>query len=142
MASCAVSFCRELPQSLIGLVAYERVARDYSMSMSRYLLQGHSVFGGMIDRQGQRVSPRAALACKHPRIVLAPTSSNTSTGSASPLTGNRPSVLTCTRPSANLRVAAVSRIGVQKTVWEWERPFGSTYTAPGCQKKAESPGDT
>ena len=27
---------------------------DYSMSMSRYLLQGHAVFGGMIDRPGQR----------------------------------------------------------------------------------------
>src|SRR5882724_11844466 len=29
---------------------------------------------------------------------------------------------------------------MQKTVWEVERPCGRTYTAPGCQKKAESPG--
>ena len=29
------------------------------------------------------------------------------------------------------------RCGVQKTVWEVERPFGHMYTAYGCQKKAE-----
>ena len=34
------------------------------------------------------------------------------------------------------------RCGVQKTVWEWDRPFGRMYTAPGCQKKAGSPGST
>ena len=39
-------------------------------------------------RPTKRVSPRAALACKRRRIALAPTSSNTSTGSVSPLTGN------------------------------------------------------
>src|SRR5882724_3596104 len=32
------------------------------------------------------------------------------------------------------------RCGVQKTVWEWERPFERMYTAHGRQKKAGSPG--
>ena len=36
------------------------------------------------------VSPRATAACKRRRMALAPTSSNTSTGSASPLTGTGP----------------------------------------------------
>ena len=58
-------------------------------------------------RPTKRVSPRAALACKRPRIVLALTSSHTSTGSASPLTGNGPRALTWISPSASRRVAAV-----------------------------------
>src|SRR4029434_2984036 len=61
-------------------------------------------------RPTKRVSPRAALACKRRRIVLTPTSSKTSTGSVSPLTGNCPRALTWTRPSASRRVAAVSRM--------------------------------
>src|SRR6266446_1505990 len=32
------------------------------------------------------------------------------------------------------------RCGVQKTVWELERPFERTYTAHGSQRKAGSPG--
>src|SRR5262249_24376273 len=54
--------------------------------------------------------PRAALACKRRRSVLAPVSSKTSTGSVSPLTGNCPRALTWRSPSASLSVAAVSRM--------------------------------
>ena len=136
-----MSFCKEQPQSLIDLVAYERVARDYSMSMSRYLLQGHAVFGGMIDRQGQRgdkaFCPTWGITCE----ALSHTSQNASDG-ADPMVAHPRPCLWYRFQLLSLRVTAVSRIGVQKTVWEWERPFGSTYTAPGCQKKAESPGGT
>ena len=63
-----------------------------------------------LPRPTKRVSPRAAAACKRRRTALAPTSSKTSTGSASPLTGTGPRALTCTKPSTSRRVAAVSRI--------------------------------
>ena len=52
------------------------------------------------------VRPRATAACKRRRSALAPTSSKTSTGSASPLTGTGPRALTCTNPSTSRRVAA------------------------------------
>ena len=42
-------------------------------------------------RPTKRVRPRAAAACKRRRSALAPTSSKTSTGSSSPLTGTGPS---------------------------------------------------
>src|SRR5262249_18916407 len=32
------------------------------------------------------------------------------------------------------------RCSVQKTVWEWNRPFECIYTAQRCQRKAGSPG--
>ena len=44
------------------------------------------------------------------RTALAPTSSNTSTGSARPFTGTGPRAVTCTRPSTRRRVAALSRM--------------------------------
>src|SRR5262245_29324148 len=44
------------------------------------------------------------------RAAPAPTSSNTSTGSASLLTGTDPSGMTWTKPSARCSVAAVSRM--------------------------------
>ena len=54
--------------------------------------------------------PRAALACKQRRTVLAPIGSKTSTGSLSPLTGNLPRAVTCTGPSTRRGVLAIRRM--------------------------------
>ena len=61
-------------------------------------------------RPTKGVSPRAANACRRVRAGPAPTSSHTSTGAGSPLTGTGPKGVTCTQPSASRRVSAVSRM--------------------------------
>ena len=61
-------------------------------------------------RPTKGVSPRTANACRRVRAGPAPTSSHTSTGVGSPLTGTGPRGVTWTHPSASRRVSAVSRM--------------------------------
>ena len=61
-------------------------------------------------RPTKRVSPRRAAASRRVRAAPAPTRSNTSTGSLSPLIGTGPSGVTWTKPSARCSVAPVSRM--------------------------------
>ena len=87
-----------------------RRLQPHALLRIRTSCRGTSLRVHAICRVAWSVAKHMSRRMRRRRTVVAPTSSNTTTGSVSPFTGIGPSALTSTRSSTSRRVTGVSRL--------------------------------